>query len=507
MTSRLIPPRLDASADRRRIALLVAVAGLAIVAFGIQFIGLTDRLPGFWQDESAIAYNAWTIAQSGVDENGTAWPVLFKSQLLSTAGPVFIYLEAAVFKVLGPSIPAARIVPAASGVATMAFLGLLAYRITRRPAIALFTAATALLTPWLFEPTRLVFEVALMACVIAGFLLVLWGRKPDVLWSWGAVALVAGSLAAITYTYALGRLLGPLLALGLLLYVPRARWRNVGRVWAAYAVLLIPLLAVELKSPGSLTSRLAETGYLSGTPLQDVLARFAAQFLGNIDPRRMLLEGDQNQRHHVAGVMGSLLAGTFALAVVAVDRIAHRLWREPWWRYVLYGLIVSIIPASLTIDLFHAHRLIAVPIFLVVLTIPAQQWLLEHRSSLGRIALAVLVVATLVQGTYFQIRWHQISPTRGAWFDEPYPRLLDEALAMGVSPIYIIDSVQPGYIHAYWYGTLRGIDLSRFERLPGGVKAPTGGLVLSSEPDCSPCDVIDSGPSTTGGRWTLYRVP
>jgi hypothetical protein len=495
------------SPRQRRIALLVAVAGLAVLALAIQFVGLSDRLPGFWQDESAISYNAWTIAQSGVDENGTTWPVLFRSQLLSTAGPIFIYSEAAVFKLIGPSIPAARIVPAATGLATTAFLGLLAYRMTRRPAIALFTGATALVSPWLFEPTRLVFEVPLMSCVIAGYVFVLWHRKPGLHWSWLAVAAVAGLLAAMTYTYALGRLLGPLLALGLLLYVPRARWRNVGRVWALYAFFLIPLLAVELKSPGSLTSRLAETGYLSNTPFPDVLARFAAQFLGNIDPRRMLLDGDPNQRHHVAGVTGSLLTGTFVLAIVGLDRIAHRLWRDPWWRYVLYGLVVSIIPASLTIDLFHAHRLIAVPIFLVVLTIPAQAWLLEHRSSLGRIALAVLVVATLVQGAYFQIRWHEVSPTRGAWFDEPYPRLLDEALAMGASPIYLIDSVQPGYIHAYWYGTLRGVDLSRFDRLPPGVKAPTRGLVLSSEPDCSPCDVLDSGPSTTGGRWTLYRVP
>jgi hypothetical protein len=318
---------------------------------------------------------------------------------------------------------------------------------------------------------------------------------------------LAGLLALVTYAYTLGRLLAPMLAVGLLLYVDHRQWRKVARVWAVYAVLLLPLVAVELKSPGSLTIRLDQTGYLSNAPFPDVLARFAAHYLGNLNPERMLLQGDANQRHHVAGVTGSLLAGTFVLAILSLDRIANRLWRDPWWRYVVYGLVVAVIPASLTNDVFHAHRLIAVPIFLVVLTIPAQSWLLEHRSSLGRIALAALVVATLVQGAYFQVRWHEVSPTRGAWFDEAYPRLLDEALAMGASPIYIIDSVQPGYIHAYWYGTLRGVDLSRFERLPPGVKAPSGGLVLSSEPECSPCDVLDSGPSTTGGVWSLYRVP
>ena len=53
---------------------------VAVVAAGlIQFNGLTDRPPGFYLDESSYAYNAWTIAQHGVDEHGLAWPVIFEA--------------------------------------------------------------------------------------------------------------------------------------------------------------------------------------------------------------------------------------------------------------------------------------------------------------------------------------------------------------------------------------------------------------------------------------------
>ena len=150
------------------------------------------------------------------------------------------------------------------------------------------------------------------------------------------------------------------------------------------------------------------------------------------------------------------------------------------------------------------HRLIAVPVALIVLTIPAQAWLIADGAHvrLRRAAFAVLVVATIAQGTWFQVRYAEVAPTRGAWFDDAYPHLLDEALATGASPIYLIDGIVPGYIHAYWYGAVQGIGPSRFVHLARDTKAPSGAVVLSSETDCTPCEEIDAG-----GFFKLYRVP
>jgi hypothetical protein len=351
---------------------------LGVAALAIQYAGLSERLPGYWQDESAISYNAWTIATAGTDEKGDPYPALIRSDLFVTGWPM-IDLIAVVFKVAGPSILAARVVPATIGLGTIVLLGLLAYAMTRRPEVALLTAAMTLLNPWLFEPTRLVFEVALIPLLVAGLLVALWQQRPEKQWSLRTVFVVGAVLALITYSYALGRLLGPLLAIGLLIYAPVRRWRHVGEVWATYALLMLPYVAVEASSPGALTARLGETGYLSGMAIPDIAARFASQFLGNLNPQQMLLKGDPNQRHHVP-VMGSLLAGTFALALLGLDRVAHRLFADRWWRFLVYGAVAAVIPASLTNDVFHAHRLVALPVFLIVLTIPAQRWLLEHRS-------------------------------------------------------------------------------------------------------------------------------
>jgi hypothetical protein len=487
---------------RQRIWVLTGFALIAVAASLVQFNGLTDRPPGFYIDESAFGYNAWTIATAGVDEHGAAWPILFESFGDWKSGP-YVYVLAAVFKVVGPSILAARAVGAIAGLVTAALLAVLAWQLTRRASISAVVAITAILTPWLFEPTRLTFEVTLMPGLIAGFLLLLRSRRADVRWSWAAVIALAILLGAITYTYALGRLLGPLFAAGLVLYVRRPTWTNVPRVWLAFAVALLPLLATGLEHPGSLTARLDNTGYLGG-PLSDVIARFFNQLLGNLDLARWLLVGDSNERHHVAGVMGSLLAATFALAVLGLDRVVHQRSKRPFWWFVIYASAAALVPASLTTDDFHVHRLIAVPVLLIVLTIPAMAWLLQGgQGRRARVAvLAVLVAATAVQGAWFQIRYADVAPGRGAWFDDAYPHLLDEALATGASPIYLIDGLVPGYIHAYWYGTLRGVDPARFVHLPRDSHAPSGAVVLSSEAECGPCDELDSG-----GFFRLYRVP
>jgi len=482
---------------------VVGVGMVVLVACVVQFNGLTDRPPGFYLDESSYAYNAWTIAQGGVDEHGLAWPIIFEAFPGDWKSAPYAYVLAAIFKITGPSILAARLVGAVAALLAAGLLGVLAYRATRGLTIALFTALAAILTPWLFEPSRLAFEVSLMPALIAGFLVAVHGRKAEQRWSWGEVLVIALLLGGITYTYTLGRLLGPLFAFGLLLYFRRDRWPNVPRVWLVYGVVLLPLLGFAVAHPGALTARLDETGYL-GAPLPDILARFARQVLANVDLVRWLLVGDSNERQHVAGVMGSLLAATLMLAVLGIDRVIHGRSSRPFWLYAIYALCAALIPASLTTNDFHVHRLIAVPIVLIVLTIPAQAWLVRNGSSARsrRVAYVALVLGTVIQGAWFQIRYAEVAPGRGAWFDDAYPHLLDEALAAGVTPIYLIDGVVPGYIHAYWYGALRGIGPSRFVHLPRDTKAPPGAIVLSSETDCAPCVMID-----TGGFFRLYRVP
>ncbi len=479
----------------------LALVAFALVVLVVQLTGLTDRPSGYYLDESSFSWNAWSLVTTGADEHGRPWPIFFESFGDWKTAP-YIYLLAAVFAVTGPSILAARVVSASAGVAAIVFMGALAFRMTGRPLVAVLTAAMTLLLPWTFEPTRLAMEVALMPALVGGFLLALQARPPgSSRWS---IVLLAAILALLTYTYTLGRLLGPLLALGLLVYVSRDRWRAVAGTWLVFGLLLIPFLLFNLFAPDALLVRLTEAGYL-GRPLPEVAGTFVTQLLGNLDPYRLLVTGDPNERHHVLGIGGSMLLGVLGFALIGIVVAIRRFTAEPFLRYLLFGLVASFIPASLTLDPFHVHRLIAVPIFAIALTIPAQEWLLGGAGTSGAArkgAFAVLAVAVVVQGIWFQVRYDEIARNRGGWFDAEYPRLLDAALATGADPIYLEDGIVPTYVHGYWYGALRGVGPERFVHLPRDTRAPSGAVVLSSVTDCTPCEELG-----VGGFYKLYRIP
>jgi hypothetical protein len=481
--------------------LLLALVALAILVLVVQFGGLTDRPTGFYLDESSFSWNAWSLVSTGADEHGRPWPIFFESFGDWKTAP-YIYLLAAVFAITGPSILAARVLSASAGVVAVAAMGALAYRMTGRPIVAVLTAAMTLLLPWTFEPTRLALEVSLMPALVGGFLLALYARPPgSSRWS---IGLLAAILALLTYTYTLGRLLGPLLALGLLVYASRDRWRAIAGTWLVYGLLLVPFLLFSLLTPDALLVRLNEAGYI-GRPPPEVVGTFVAQLLGNLDPYRLLVTGDPNNRHHVPGIGGSMLVGALGFALIGIVVAIRRFTSDPFLRYLVFGLVASFIPAALTLDPFHVHRLIAVPVFAIALTIPAQEWLLAGNgggATLRKGVFAVLAVAVVAQGIWFQVRYDEVARNRGGWFDAEYPRLLDAALATGADPIYLEDGIVPTYVHGYWYGALRGIGTERFVHLPRDMRGPSGAVVLSSVTDCTPCEELDAG-----GFYKLYRIP
>src|SRR5215211_9122320 len=206
-----------------RVRRLAPAAGLCVLAFALYAAGVPDNPPGFHIDESSVAYNAHLITQSGRDEYGEEWPLHFRA-LGDYKSPTYIYLLAAVFRVTGPSVAAARYLSAALGVLAALALGLLGARVTGRRAAGLLTFLTALLTPWLFELSRVVVEVAAFPLAVALLLSASWRASRKGAWGLFDAALIAAALALVTYTYSTGRLFGPLLALGLSLFATtRAR--------------------------------------------------------------------------------------------------------------------------------------------------------------------------------------------------------------------------------------------------------------------------------------------
>jgi 4-amino-4-deoxy-L-arabinose transferase-like glycosyltransferase len=485
--------------------LLLAAAGLAFYAWGAP-----SNPPGFFIDESSVAYNAHTIAQTGKDEHGEAWPLYFRA-FGDYKNPTYVYLLAAVFRLTGPGVAAARYLSATLGVLAALALGLLGVRLTGSRGAGLLTFLAAILTPWLFELSRVVVEVAAYPLAVALFLLATRRAASKEAWDVADSAFVALALALVTYTYSTGRLSGPLLALGLaLLLTARARVRPLLTTWALYGLALVPVYVYHRHNSEALTKRFNYLTYVTPeTGYAEDVWEFVKHFAGNLNPWRLLVTGDVNN-YQIVSVPGAapVAFASFALALFGAWLALKSARRDPWWRLVFYGLAASVVPASLTNDYFHMLRLAALPVFLVTLCAPALAWLLERRGK----ALAVLVVLMLAQGAVFRWQFEQFagSPWRRHMYDAAYPsKLLPAALAASPREVHLADSTSvPGYVQALWYGAAWGLAPETFVRLRLDEPAPTGAVVITTEDVRPRCRVLaESEPYVVCATEGPPRVP
>ena len=495
----------------KRIQVLVCFV-ISVPLYLLYITGLTENPPAFYVDESAVSYNALTIYLWGQGDSGHSWPLFFpvypypRVGYLGYADPVQIYLLAALYNIFPPSEFLSRAVDATAMFLAAILLGALARSLSNNSSfVGITVALTALLTPWLYEIGRLAFAAGLYPLTVVLLLLALYAGYRKVTWSLLDQVLIALSLALTTYTYAIGRLLGPLFAFGLLLFArDLKRLKGVLMTWIFYGIALVPMLVFDLRNPGALTGRFTmSVGYISkDMGLSDMLAQFSNHYLANISLQHLFVDGDPIVRHHVLGAP-PLLAVTLFFAGVGILIILVKHRRDPLWQYIVYGLLVSIVPASLTHDEFHFLRLSAFPVFVLVLTIPTLTLLVKgpgrtvgdrwprlrfvSAKPFRYVSLTLLLIAALTQAIVFQIYFWEVGSYRGAHFDSNFPMVLDAALEQPERPIYLVDEC---FYHAFWQAALRGIDTSIFVRLRPEERPPANSIVLSTEVECSMCDVI-----------------
>jgi len=499
------------------------------------FIGYTSGLshnpPGFYVDESAIAYNAYLVSRTGAGEFGPHFPLyfqMFTEGFTQYVNPTQVYLLALVFRFLPPSILLARIFSAFWVFVACLLLGLLARRVSGQFKIGLSVAASALLTPWFFEMRGLVLEPHFVPFALVLLLLAVYHAHTTANWTWRTVASLAGALALLTYCYSSGRVLGPLLAFALLLFATtRRRFVAVLKTWLLYGITLIPILVFNWHHPGALTSRFFAATYMRpGVPWRDAAYEFVRRYLEDQSLTGLLQTGHPHPRHHIIEAGGAFFFATFIFAMIGLLIIVVYHRRDPWWRFVLYGLAVSIVPGVITFEPFHALRLLAFPVFLSLLTVPALKWLLapneQKQETYGgtqevsvhgfsrsiRLGVLIFLLAlTTIEAIRFQTIFRREGPKRGIFFDASYKEVFDAAVAQPSRPIYLIDGFfGPASMHAFWYATIEGRSRSEFVYLGDAAKHPSppiGGVVISSDSDknCQRCQIIKRS-----GVYLLYRA-
>jgi hypothetical protein len=496
----------------RRIRIGLAISGLGIL-FLLYSLGLSQNPPGFFVDESGLAYNAYLVAHTGAGEFGPHFPLFFQcfsDLFVQTINPAQIYMLAVVFLFLPPSILLARLFSAFFIFAACILLGVLAKRISGRRAIGVIVGATALLTPWLFDMRGLLIEAQFLPFPLALFLLAVFRVHKKEKWNAIDILTVVGSLVLMSYSTIAGRLLAPFFALGLLFFATtRQRFISVVRTCFFFGLTLLPILVFNLSHPGLLTKRFQETSYIRpGVPWNQIASQFIDRYVEDQGLTPLLLNADPLPRHHVPGSGGAFFCATFILAMIGLFVVVSRRGGEPWWRFILYGLVMAIVPGAIGIYQFHASRLLAYPVFLLVLTVPALEWFLARTESsrtwprLVRFCLLFLLLAlTVVEACRYQAVFRREGPKRTYEFDVPYKAAYDAATRQPVRPIYLEDGKWgPAYIHALWYAVLEKRATSEFVHLKLGASAPPGKIVITSAETCHHCEIL-----MRSGAYQVYK--
>jgi hypothetical protein len=415
---------------------------------------------------------------------------------------------ALLFMFVSPSIVAARIFVGTIVFLAILLLGLLAARISGRTTVGIIVAVSAMVTPWIFEASRVVIESFGFIFVTVLFLLFLHSASNRAKWRVTDSLLIAGTLALVTYSYAAGRLIAPIFAFGLLIFAVNKQgiW-NVFRTWVIYAITLIPFVVVYFTESKAITHRFQRvTNLSSDRSLLENLGTVMSAMYEDMSLKFFVFDGDPLIYHHVPGI-GEFLVGTFALGLFGIVIILTRRSITPWWRFVLFGAFVSMIPGFITMERMYAWRSQAFPIFFLLLSVPAITWLLsgpkpaaaESRDTPDKPSFAwptkerylrlgllcSLLALTAVQAVSFQaiFQKQRDNPRRLYYFHSDFPPALDMAVEHPERPIYVEEAGgTPIYIFIQWYATEKGIDLSDFVHLLDKELPPDGAIVLSSSP-------------------------
>jgi 4-amino-4-deoxy-L-arabinose transferase-like glycosyltransferase len=358
-----------------RIILLLIIV-LSIV---LRFWKLSEVPPSLSWDEVAFGYNAWSILETGRDEYGTRFPMLFRS-FDEYKLPGLVYLTVISEAIFGLNEIGVRFPSAFFGV-LIVIVGYFLVREIKGENIALLASFMLAINPWLINFSRQSFEanISLFFVILGTFFLIKTRKKAEY------VYFVLISFVISTYFYYSSRLIVPLILL--IFFIKNSNFLHKNKKIIGYAVafaliLSIPLFSTFLHSRGySRISQVVVTKDPTYNYNQEVYSRLildnnnalwarlvfnrrfalfetiVTNYLKNLSPEFIFVNG--------VGATGLLYMWELPFLLLGVVYLFRQNYR---WRYVLLvWFFASPLAGALTKDQPNALRtLIGAPIFVIL---------------------------------------------------------------------------------------------------------------------------------------------
>lgn len=216
---------------------IVWIIGLTIIFVFAIFIRISKigQIPaGFYADEAAIAYNGYSILQTGMDEYGKKWPMIFRS-FGEYKTPTYSYLLMPIFQVFGKSVASARSLTVVSGLLTIIGIFILVKIWFKKNNVAFISSLVLATLPWHLIYSRSVYEVNLAILFIVWGLVFLELETKKVKWNW-SIGFCLFALSIVTYNAA--RVIVPLIGIVWLALNIKEVFNKKNIQWFIFAVAI-----------------------------------------------------------------------------------------------------------------------------------------------------------------------------------------------------------------------------------------------------------------------------
>ncbi len=354
---------------KKYLPLFILIITFIVGAF-FRFYRLGETPSGFYVDEAALGYNAFSILKTGKDEFGKSLPIMFRS-FSTFQSPVYTYLTVPFISLFGLTPFSVRLPSALFGFLTIPLLYLLVRKISPekyRHSLALISAILLSVSPWHIAYSRTAYETNIaLFFLILGSLLFFQGLKKPWLFILSAI-----SFALSFNSYRAETIIIPVLLLSFY-FVYRKEILPGKKQFIAPVllscliafVLILPMLLI-IRTPGfqARTSTLnifsfdnqVPWGYKRGNIPQLASAKeFLSLYTSYFSPRYMFSLGDAGPRKPYPG-LGTFFVWQFPLYLIGLYFLLKEKNLRDLRIFIFVLLIVSPIPAALTRDPYSTLR-------------------------------------------------------------------------------------------------------------------------------------------------------
>jgi 4-amino-4-deoxy-L-arabinose transferase-like glycosyltransferase len=340
---------------------------IIVLATALRLVNLSSNPPELNWDEVSMGYSAYSILETGRDEWGVKFPILFRSYG-EWKSPVYIYVITPFIKVFGLNAWGVRLPAALMGVLAVYLTYLIGKKLYSKE-VGLFASLLLAVSPWHLMLSRPGFEAGVALSLILAGIYLLLQQKP-------VFATIALGLSLHTYHSA--KIVVPFI----LLYFGYVLLKKIELKKIVVSLLILGIFVYPIVSDiltGRSQKRFAQVGITTDTELVERFFKYRTTFpLGDFGNKlvfnkytfilskgfsnwtsylspHFLLGSESIRAQHSIPFRGVLYFTEFALMCYGLLVLVKK-YRGPALVLPLLLIAVGFIPPALTKDIYHVLR-------------------------------------------------------------------------------------------------------------------------------------------------------